>query len=205
MCARSSDKRGRWTAHVRCHGNSVPYSPSHRDGAGPLPRPVLGPSARRIPYLGGSIPQQPLTPSLPRAPRPNPHASPSPAPRPPPGTCTRCPQSEPGSPALLTKPHSSQRPPFRRAERPRPSAASRTRAGDRSPADWLARGPHASTTHDRDLKASDWRSVICSSPLIDCCPPVTFFSTLSHQLALVEASVISNWCSSVAPSPDWLP
>lgn len=114
------------------------------------------------------------------------------------------PKSQPRSPALLTKPHSSQRPPSRRADRPRPSAASRTRAGGRSPADWLARGPHASTTHDRDLKASDWRSVICSSLLIDCCPPVTFFSTLSHQLALVEASIISNWCSSVAPSPDWL-
>ena len=85
-----------------------------------------------------------------------------------------------------------------------PPVAPHTRADGRSSADWLAGGPHGSTAHDRDLRAADWTSVNRSSPLIDRCPPVTFFLASSSQLARVEASATSGWCSSVAPSPDWL-
>lgn len=87
--------------------------------------------------------------------------------------------------AALTVPLSEQAPPPRR----------------RLPADCPARGLRA---RDQGLKASDWESVIRSSPLIDRCPPLTLFWSSSPQLALVEVSVISDWFSSVAPSPDWL-
>lgn len=63
MCAHSGGEKGRQTAHVRCHGNSVPSSFSHLVGAGHLPSPVVGPS--------------PLSPPYPVALRVNPAASPN--------------------------------------------------------------------------------------------------------------------------------
>ena len=159
------------------------------------PEQATSPDRDSAPHL--SLPHHAARRVGPAAPR-----GPAPAPRAPAQTPAR--PAPPGT-RVVSPPYptcSSQRPPFGLADRPRPRAPPPAPAGRRSPADWPASGTRASTAHDRGLKAAHWASAIHCSPLIDRGPPLTLF--WSPQLALVQAPVISDWCSSGTLSPDWL-
>lgn len=97
VCARSGAEKGRTSAHLRRHDNSVPSSPSPPAGAGHLPRPGLSPSplpaaSRSSEGRSGGTPWPRPCPARPRS---DPRAPP---PRPP----RAQPHPGPGSSALLT-------------------------------------------------------------------------------------------------------
>lgn len=146
-------------------------------------------AARRV---GQAAPRGPAP--APRAPAQTP-ARPRPDPRAP--SPTRDPGHQPSLPHLLFA-----APTVRPLGQAPPPGAPPAPAGRRSPADWPASGTLASTARDGGLKAAHWASAIHCSPLIDRDPPLTLF--WSPQLALVQAPLISDWCSSGALSPDWL-